>query len=259
MRNAGRLVAVVGLIAAQVACIHAETRVTLAADGSGAVSSRMIILDAVLDVLRSAGKGDPEQALAGKLPSSPTPEQAGTLAEAGVQLTRLDSGPADGGYGWAVDYTFVRPGALDAVEEAGLGGAPGLRVVDLGGGLYEARLQERAEGAQAGEAMAGGEDDGKKKSKKQIKKDMEMLGRLMGTVSDLQLDYAIEVPGAIVSISPEDGVISGQTATWRVTGAMMMAAFGDPAAASMDRREMAVRFQLPEGSSLPAAALARPD
>jgi hypothetical protein len=258
MRSTIQLGAVAVALAAHVACIELDTRVTLGADGSGTVSVHTVLLQSFLDVLEESGKGGTDK-LAEKMPTSLPPERLAELTAAGLEITQLGGGATDRGFGWDASLKFSQPSALEAVGGSqGLNAAPSIWIVDLGSGLYEAHLKERASNT-SGDGMAEGSDDGgeqKTKSKKEMKKDMEMFGKMMATVKDMKLSYALEVPGTIVSVQPDDGKVAGNTVSWAVSGDMILSALKDPEAAKQDdRSEMTVRFQMPVGQSLPASAI----
>lgn len=257
MRSLLRLGAVSAVIAALTACVELDTKVTLAADGSGTMSVHTLLLDSFLDLVREREGKAVDEKLQKKMPVALSAEKTAELSAAGITVTHLAAESNDRGFAWDAALSFQSPASLSAIgAEGSLETTPALWIVDLGGGSYEAHLKERSSGSD----MAGGESNpgepAKKKSKKEVQKDMEMLGKMMGTLKDLRMTYSVEVPGTIVSVQPDGGVITGSSVAWTVDGAKIAAAFKETPA--QQSSEMIVRFQMPEGQSLPATAISTP-
>jgi hypothetical protein len=270
MRTGLKLGAVALALVAQLGCMEVETKLTLAADGSGTLSVYTLLQQKFLDIMAEGGKQDDvEQNLLSTLPHAMSDARKAELAALGLGMNNLGVERSEAGLAWNLAVSFRDPAALaaDLTGEGKPKATPSLTIYDLGGGKYEMHVKnDPLDTKGLLDAPVPPPESTSKKSakaaKKSAAKSMESLKDLLSTAADFKVATEITVPGTVESASPAMGMsFSGGTVVWALNGASMMGDLGatDPSAAPMQEDRVVV-FQMAAGQSLPASVLtARPE
>ncbi|MCP4570772.1 MAG: hypothetical protein GY838_00310 [bacterium] len=209
-------------------CLRMHNEVVLEKDGSGSMTFEMGITQTVADALQEMQALDPtnQDMEMPSLDEMNKDDIQKAVKPYDVKLTKFDRSTVDGRENIAMAFDFKDLKGMSAAMSAVMGGAgdgDGLGIYDAGDGNFvlkqatydfsdmpmpekkEAETEPAAPTAQTPEVM---------------QKQMELMGKLMGSLSELDVRMAITVPGDIVeSNAPEQ---DGRTSIWIINGENMM-------------------------------------
>ena len=273
-----KLGAVVAIVLANTACFEISSSVKVAADGKTDLVVSTLIQQKLIPILEKMGssKGELETKFTDQMPKELKADDLAALTAAGGKVNKLTSSRDDAGVHWDVDLTFDQLSGLSKVTSGALESTvPEILVEDLGGGTYKmtfhaAKGPTDPTAAPSEEAPKAKE---KKKSKKQQAAAMDALGELMGTMLDMRVSFAVDVPGEIVSITPPEGSYAGSHASWTFDGASIQAQMAEqqanlgeigpdgtsaPAPETGAGEQWSVTFKMPAGTSFPPGLVGQP-
>ncbi len=279
MRASSRCALIAASLLVLPACIEADVRTELRADGSGNMGVSMKFTDKFVEVMQKVSKIDSSNDLVKQskegMMKKPSDEKLAELEKLGLKLSEFECVADEKRLSAKLKVEFASLAALVKVQEfQGGGESP----VHMGGfsltrddkGIYTLAMvpAEPKEGAKA-EMGGAKEPAGEKKEGEAKKKDPEaeakaqqeimgLMGELMGEASKLKFTVAMKVPGEVVDYEPkiaakkEDGSV-----TWEFTFATMMEIqmSGETEDGKDPMENMLVRFKMPEGKSLPESCL----
>lgn len=273
-----KLGAVAAIVLANTACFEISSSVKVAADGKTDLVVSTLIQQKLITILEKMGssKSELEGKFTDQMPTALEPADLAALTAAGGKVNKLTSSRDEAGVHWDVDLTFDKLSGLTQVTSGALESTvPEILVEDLGGGTYKMTFHAAKGPADPTAAPPDGEPKAKekKKSKKQQAAAMDALGELMGTMMDMRVSFAVDVPGEILSVTPADGTFTGSHATWTFDGASIQAQMAEqqanlgaigpdgtsaPAPDTGPGEQWSVTFKMPAGTSFPAELVGQP-
>lgn len=268
------------------ACIEADIETEVRADGTGTFGMRMKFTEKTVEVIRRLETIDPEQDIVKQTREGPfdkvTPERIAAMEKAGLKVLEAEAFNDEKRIEAKVRVEFrtlAGLAGLDALDrEPGASGpADDMALTRDDKGVYTLRIRmesDKKEEAKAGPAAAKADPEAKEGAEPPAKPDaapkdpeaerkkmaavMAAMGELMGEAQKLRISVALKVPGEIVDFAPAAG---GKKEEGRVVWSMTFQTMMEAAMSGGDKdpmEEFQVRFKLPEGQSIPEAALLAP-
>jgi len=271
-------------------CFDMRMRTKLNADGAGTMSVHLGLTEGFVKIVNKMKEIDPDKDLLedadGLLLAAPTDEQKAALKAKGCELVSFEGEQSSEKIYSSFEVAFDKLtslSALDAVfaanhkgkakSKAEDGPGTGMTLVRNDDGTYTLAMKspekdgeseegvsisetEEHEGAEEGEEAEGGEsaEDDPETAAKKEQAAMEVMGLMMAEMANMKIEVGLEVPGEVVSYTPTDlAKVDGGNVTWTLDFAAMMASAG--AGSNPMEDGFSVTFRLPEGTSLPEAAL----
>lgn len=257
-------------------CVESDIHATLKADGSGTMGTSVKFTEGMVKIMKSLEKKknaqmDPSGDFKKEAFKMPDDARKAELAKAGLTVLAAEVTDTDTNVGMKASFGFTTIAALELVDSMERmngktkkgSGAP-LHLTRDSKGVYTLALEmknepededededemdepEEMEGDEGGEMEEGEAEDPAEA--------MKLMGEIMGEASKLKMVFGLTVPGTIVDFAPATGgAKDGSSVTWTLDmGAMMsmqMEGGGE------DGMNFKVRFTMPEGESIPDAAL----
>jgi hypothetical protein len=279
------LVVLAAAVAGLPACLDADIKTSLAKDGSGTMSVRMGLTEGMVKVLSEMKEIDPDSDLISEtnelLFEAPSDEVKAAMKAAGCEVLEFESEQSEAQVSSRVKVAFAhvsKLGELDQIRPEGSdpGGGPGqgMALVRNDDGTYTLSMADgdddgdddefedenpfEDDGDEVGDGDADGDADetvevDPEEVMRKAAAAIELMGKVMAEASKLKIVVAMEVPGEIVSHSPEQfAAVDGKSVVWTMDFASMMA--GGMQAGGMDGG-FSVTFRMPEGESIPRSAL----
>ena len=207
-------------------CIQVKWDSVIEKDGSGTMDMTMSlskVLTESMDDLKALNQDDSMDGL-DELMSADKDELQKKLKPYGVKITKFEDKMVDGRKTMEIGYEFKDlEGLSQAMNAMGTGSDDeGLAVFDNGDGTYTlgtydygwpAPAEEEEEEEEAANPMDEMDPE-------MMGKQMEIMGKLMGAMSELDVRMTLTVPGDIVETNaPEQ---DGRTSIWSINASNMM-------------------------------------
>lgn len=214
-----RLLVAPTVLLAAVGCFQAETRVVLAADGSGSFAASTAFTPGAVAAMRELDAMAPEAGglakLTAALPRAPTAAERKVLGEAGLTRVKVRVVDRDDALSAAMSAKFDRPAALAAVSVLSNADLPSLTLLSSEVGNTLSFTTTRPSSAPSAPPP--------EMTPEQTAKATEIFMGLMAEASAFRVVVSLEVPGVIAEATPDFGVVEGPVATWTVDSSMLMA------------------------------------
>ena len=232
-----KIVAIVALLVAALSlsgCVRAHNTVTVNQDGSGFATMEFELTKTVAEALEELQEMDSGGAQGMELPSFEDFDQAeieASIAPYGVKLTSFEKIEEAGRQGVKLAFEFKDLKGLSAAMAAAMEGemGSGMGIFDAGDGnlvlkqtKYDfsdmpkpAAKQEKAEETEEAEDAPPAEP-----RPEDAQKQMELMGKLMGAMAELDVRVEITVPGDIVTTNAPQQ--EGRTSIWTINAENMM-------------------------------------
>ncbi|MBE0567063.1 MAG: hypothetical protein IH621_13970 [Krumholzibacteria bacterium] len=221
------------LAAGLAGCVRMHSVTELKDDGSGTATLELGLSQSVADAIKEMQEIDPNSAGEMQMPDFADLDRKNidTVAKQyNVKVTEFAKDTADGRMSLRMAFAFQDLKGLSAVMAAALGEDPedGMGIYATADGNYVLKqaayeypdypeLDEKAEAAAPAEAT--------EPTPEQMQKQMELMGKLMGAMAELDINLRITVPGDIIATNAP--VQEGRTSIWTINSANMMTAGSD--------------------------------
>jgi hypothetical protein len=211
-------------------CVIFHSTTDIKADGSGVAELTMSMSPSVQEAIKELQAMDSPQAQEMDFPMMSDLNKADLEKAAkghGVKVKKFEKTSADGREGMTIVLAFEDLKGLSFVmgRVMGEGGnSEGMGIFDAGEGNYVLRsaqydfpaepdAEEKAD-VETSTAPATDMDPA------QMQKQMEIMGKLMGAMAELDVSFKITVPGEIVSTNAPE--TDGRTSIWAINSGNMM-------------------------------------
>lgn len=216
-------VAVLGLSG----CVQMKSETTIEADGSGTATMQLSLSQTVSEAIKEMQEMDMDMGQDMEFPAldKVKKEDLEKAAEGhGVQIKKFSQDKVDGRDVMSIEMTFKDLKGFSYVMNKVMGeggGEGGLGIFDAGDGNFVLReaeydfpADEPVEEEPAEETPAAEMDPA------MMQKQMELMGKLMGAMAEMDIQMFITVPGDIIASSAP--TVEGRTSKWIVNSSNMM-------------------------------------
>lgn len=221
-----KMMLVVALVAMMSGCVQMHMNTEIKKDGSGTMEMTMSLSEVVKEAI-ALEAGDDDLAELGAMMSMDKKELEKAIKGHDVKVKKYEKKDVKGRETLFIKLEFKDLEGLSmALNQMEMGDDGGLAIVDLGDGNYAFRPYEYDFPVKAEEEVEEEEEmtmDDMDPAKMQ--KQMEIMGKLMGAMSELDFSMKITVPGDIVESNAP--IVEGRTSTWSINAANMMSAGSD--------------------------------
>lgn len=216
-------------------CVQMHNETEINKNGGGSATMTMSMSAGVAEAIAEMQELDPKGGPGGEIPSFEELDK-GEIQERvknfGVKITKFEKGAVDGRETLAISYDFKDMKGLSAAMGAIMasesdGSTNGLGIFDAGDGnlvlrptSYDFPDWEAEDKLEAKTPESPAEMDPAK-----MQKQMEIMGKLMSSLSEMDVSIKITVPGDIVSTNAP--VQEGRTSIWSINSSNMMTAGED--------------------------------
>lgn len=209
-------------------CVQMHSTTTIEADGSGTASMTMSFSQTVAEAMKEMQDSNMDMGQGMEFPSFDDIKKDDlekAAKEHGVQIKKFSKDMVDGREVMTIELAFKDLKGFSYVMNGVMGedgGKGGLGIFDAGDGNFVLRSTEYefpAE-AEAPEEPAEEEAPAQQVDPDMAAKQMELMGKLMGAISELDILMEITVPGDIVSSNAP--TVEGRKSIWKVNSENMM-------------------------------------
>jgi hypothetical protein len=218
-------------------CLQAKIDTTIAADGSGTLSMTYSMSAEVAKAMEEMAALGGEKGMGEEMSLMPTDidraEFEKACSESGVTLKKFEESSPDGGKKMDILLAFK---SLDGLSEAMRKGMKGdndgsLAIFKRADGNYVLRAVKGAEGEdeEPAEEPEAEETESPDADIENAGKMMELMGKLMGSISELDVAMRVTVPGDVIQHNAPK--LEGRTMIWEINAENMMtagASMGEP-------------------------------
>jgi len=213
-------------------CVRMYSTTDIQADGSGTATIELGMTQTVADALKELQEIDPDASGDQKMPSFADIDKAKIeerIKPYGVKLTQFEKTDADGRETVKMAFAFKDLKGMSAAMGAATGEEPGdgLGIYQDADGNYVLKkaTYDFPDYPGKAEEEAKEEKEPTQPTPEQMQKQMEIMGKLMGAMSELDITMKITVPGDIITTNaPEQ---EGRTSIWTINSSNMMTAGQD--------------------------------
>jgi hypothetical protein len=231
MKTLLKLFVVLALVAMMSGCVQMHMDTEVKKDGSGTMEMTLSLSKVLTDAIEEMGTEDMDDDI-GNIGSMLDMDEK-VLKEKvkghGVTVKKHKRSVVEGRETLNVAFEFKDLEGLSfAMGEVMGEGDGGMAIIDLGDGKYALRPYEYnwPEKADAeAEVEAEDETDAEEMDPEKMQKQMELMGKLMGAMGELEINMKITVPGDIIESNAP--IVEGRTSIWSVDSSNMMTAGGD--------------------------------
>ena len=215
-------------------CIQAHSDTVIEKDGSGTATLTMSMSPAMTEVLQDMEELDMTQGQEVDVPKFDDIDKDDLVKAAkghGVKVTKFEKGLVDGRDKLDIALDFEDLKSLSYVMGSLMGGNPGdgMGIYETADGNFVLKQTtyefppEPAEEVEDSESAPKTEGDTKKPTltdEEKAAKQMEIYGKLMGSMAELDVRLAITVPGEIIESNAP--TVEGNTSIWAINSSNMM-------------------------------------
>ncbi len=203
-------------------CVQVHMDTEIEKDGSGTMEMTMSLSKVVSDVLKEEAADD-DLAEIGDLMKMEKKEIEEKIKGHDVKIKKFKKSIVNERETLEMAFEFKSLEGLSyALNQTQGEGSEGMAIVDLGDGNYALKSYEYNWPAQAEEEE---EEEEEEMNPEDMQKQMELMGKLMGAMGELEFSMKITVPGDIVESNAP--VVEGRTSIWNINSSNMMTAGGD--------------------------------
>jgi hypothetical protein len=212
------LVAGLGLLAG---CVTFHSAIVIEPDGSGTCTLNYSVAESVKEALAEAGSMGGEGDDMPSIDDFDRAEMETRAKDNGVAITSFEHKTVDGRETLAIAMTFKDVTGLSRVMRLGGGDSGVLAILRNAEGNYVlTSIPDPNPPAETPEEPAKKEE--KPATPEDPAKAMELMGKLMQSISELDIRMEITVPGDVLSSSAP--TVEGRTSVWAINAANMMEA-----------------------------------
>ena len=257
-------------------CIEMDVSTKLEADGSGTMSMNGGLTSGMVSIVRELEKLDPDDDTVKQTGSivmtKPGEAELAKMKADGLELLEFETKDNETEMSTRLKAKFKTLAAMSAMESLSDGGgddqmAPSAySLTREDDGTYVLAMVNDSDDEEVAEELEDltggmGEDDDlggdEEEDPAKAMQALALMGRMMAEMEKLSIKMALEVPGEVVSYSPETGAKKdGSRVQWSFDMQTMMAAQMEGDGNPMENG-FSVRFRMPEGKSIPEAALTK--
>ena len=208
-------------------CVQMQSETTIEADGSGTTSMQLSLSQSVSEAIKEMQDMDMDMGQDMEFPDldKVKKEDLEKAAEGhGVQIKKFSQDKIDGRDVMSIEMSFKDLKGFSYVMNKVMGeggGEGGLGIFDAGDGNFVLReaeydfpADEPVEEEPAEETPAAEMDPA------MLQKQIELMGKLMGAMAEMDIQMVITVPGDIIASSAP--TVEGRTSKWVVNSSNMM-------------------------------------
>jgi hypothetical protein len=217
-------------------CVQMHSATTIEKDGSGTATMVMSMSEAVSEAIKEMAELDPEGSQGADMPAFDDIDRATLekrVKDYGVKITKFEKGVKDGRETVEIAYEFKDMKGMSAAMGAMMSGGEdeenGLGIFDAGDGNLVLRpaTYDFPDWDAEDEDAATDEESSDAMDPELAGKQMQIMGTLMGAISELDIEMRITVPGDIVSTNAPQQ--EGRTSIWAINSQNMMSMESDMA------------------------------
>ena len=215
-------------------CIQAHSDTVIEKDGSGTATLTMSMSPSMTEVMKDMEDLGMTQGQEMDVPKFDDINKDDLVKAAkghGVKITKFEKGMVDGREKLDIAMDFEDLKSLSYVMGSLMGGNPGdgMGIFETDDGNFVLKQatydfpDEPTEEVEESEPAPGSESDTKKPTltdEEKAAKQMEIYGKLMGTVAELDVRLTITVPGEIIESNAPS--VEGNTSIWAINSGNMM-------------------------------------
>ncbi len=231
MKNLLKMFLLVAVAALMTGCVQMHMDTEIKKDGSGTMEMTMSLSQVLSEVLAEGGAEDDLEDL-GKIMKMSEKEIKEKIKGHDIKLKKFSNKKVDGKetVHMVIEFKDLEGMSYAMSQIQGSGESEGgMAIMDIGDGKYALRsydynwpVQEPAEEeVEEEDPMDAMESMDPEKMQKQ----MELMGKLMGAMGELDFSMKVTVPGDIIESNAP--VVEGRTSTWSINASNMMTAGGD--------------------------------
>lgn len=223
------------LVAGLSGCVRMHSATEIKDDGSGTATLDLSLSQATADAIKEMQAIDPSASGDMEMPDFTDLDRKNidkVAKQYDVKVTEFENSSADGRLSVRMAFAFKDLKGLSAVMAAAMGEDPedGMGIYATGDGNYVLKqatyefpdypeLEDDADEEEAAPAAPT------EPSPEQMQKQMEIMGKLMGAMAELDVNLQITVPGDIIETNAP--VQDGRTSIWTINSSNMMTAGSD--------------------------------
>lgn len=238
MKRTMSCILVLALAVGAAGCVQMHSETTINDDGSGTATLAIGISQSMLEAIKEMQELDPDASGDMEMPAFDEIQRdriEKAIKPYDVKLTEFEKSDADGRESIRLAFAFKDLKGLSAVMAATLGEDPedGMGIYETGDGNYvlkQARydfsdmpLPEQEEEAEAPASEEA--DPAAEQTPEQMQRQMELVGKMMASMSELDISVRITVPGDIIETNAPQQ--EGRTSIWTINSSNMMTAGED--------------------------------
>ena len=232
MKNLLKIFVLLAMAALMSGCVQMHMDTEIKKDGSGTMDMTLSLSKVLTDAVEEMGSEgmDDDIGEITELLDIEENELKKAIKDHDVKLKKYKRSEVEGRQTLNVVFEFKDLEGLSyAMSEVMGEGDGGMAVVDIGNGQYALRpyeynwpekAEEEEDIEDADESMSGDDMD-----PEAMQKQMELMGKLMGAMGELDISMKITVPGDIIESNAP--VVEGRTSIWSINSSNMMTAGGD--------------------------------
>ena len=215
-------------------CIRLNMDTQLAADGSGTFLMSYGMSPSVAQAMQELAELGTMDGMQGEMPTLMDMDKAQLEAmckKHGVKLKTFEEKEAEGAKRVTLELAFPNLEAFNAVMQSSVtDGGGGMRIFKTADGNYLLKGVEENVSTEEDEDEAEAETETGSEGMKEFDpeamgKSMEIMGKLMSSINELDVSMRITVPGDILESTAMR--TEGRTAIWEINGQNMMTAGSD--------------------------------
>ncbi len=223
MRIVSSAILIAGLLAVA-GCVQMHSSITINADGSGVCSMTYSMSKDVADALKDMGSMGGQDKEAPTLDDFDKAKMEKAAAANGVKVKKFDRKTADGRDTLAMELEFKDITGLSRVLNTGDEEDKVMKIFKTPEGNYVLKSvpDDNPPARDKAEEPESDSEDAKEASPEDVQKSMAVMGKLMQSMSELDVRMEVAVPGDIVSSNAPE--TDGRTSIWAINSANMMQA-----------------------------------
>ena len=225
MKRFAMLAMVLGGALALSGCIQLHSDTVIDEDGSGTASLTMSVSTDVAEAIKEMQAMETGQSEDMDFPMFEDIKKD-EIAEAGkdhgVKVAKFEKNVVDGRQTLEMVLDFETLEGLSFVMNKAMGGGMGggYAIFDAGDGNFVLRAHDYGFPEEPEEEEEAEEETPAEQDPEQMQKQMEVMGKLMASISELDVSFKITVPGDIVESNAP--AVEGRTSTWAIDSSNMM-------------------------------------
>ncbi len=230
MKNVLKIIAMVAVVAMMSGCVQMHMDTEIKKDGSGVMDMTLSLSKVLTDAVEEMGTEGMDDDIGNitELLDIDKKELEKAVKGHDVKVKKYKRSVVDGRETLNVAFEFKNLEGLSfAMSEVMGEGDGGMAIIDLGDGQYALRpyeynwpVSEEEVAEEAEEEMDSDDMD-----PEAMQKQMELMGKLMGAMGELEVSMKITVPGDIIESNAP--VVEDRTSIWTINSSNMMTAGGD--------------------------------
>ncbi len=218
------------LAAMMTGCVQMHMDTEIKKDGSGTMDMTLSLSKVLTDAIEEMGTEDMDDDIGNitAIMDLDKKDLEKTVKSHDVKVKKFKKSVVDGRETLHVTFQFKSLEGLSYAMSEVMGESEGgMAIIDIGNGQYALRPYEYhwpAKAEEKEEEVAEEEMNMDDMDPAKMQKQMELMGKLMGAMGELDVSMKITVPGEIIKSNAPD--VEGRTSTWSINSSNMMTAGG---------------------------------